>query len=93
MSYNYLDLKNAVNDGIHAKISSIIDIRAFLNRALNGMRLIPSSNFDNCESVTFSLIIFHFAVDCRDFRRPVRVFRIDSPDGIDGFSSIPLFAE
>lgn len=35
MSYSYLDYKNAVNDGIHAKISSVIDIRAFLNRAVN----------------------------------------------------------
>lgn len=35
MSYTYLDFKNAVNTGIHGKITSVIDIRAFLNRAVN----------------------------------------------------------
>ena len=35
MSYTYLDFKNAVNDGIHGKITSVIDIRAFLNRAVS----------------------------------------------------------
>jgi len=34
MSYSYLDFKKAVNDGIHGKISSVIDVRAFLNRAV-----------------------------------------------------------
>lgn len=34
MSYTYLDFKKAVNDGIHGKISSVIDVRAFLNRSV-----------------------------------------------------------
>jgi hypothetical protein len=34
MSYSYLDFKNAVNEGVHGKITSVIDIRAFLNRAV-----------------------------------------------------------
>jgi hypothetical protein len=35
MAYSYLDLKNAINDGIHGKITAVIDIRAFVNRAVN----------------------------------------------------------
>ena len=34
MSYTYLDYQNAVNDGIHGKITTIIGLRAFLNRAV-----------------------------------------------------------
>jgi hypothetical protein len=34
MSYSYLNFQAAVNEGIHGKISSVIDVRGFLNRSV-----------------------------------------------------------